>query len=195
MDARERWNERYRGATLVALPDEPPPWLAEHRELLGGGGRALDVACGDGRAARFLAELGHDVLAVDVSDVVVDAVNRAAGERGLAIAARALDLEREPLPPGPFDVVVALNFLQRDLADALQDALAPGGLLFLETFGAAHVEELGRTCNPAYVLERDELLHAFERLDVVAHRDGVVEREGGPRGLASLVARRPAAER
>ncbi|MGH2944387.1 MAG: SAM-dependent methyltransferase, partial [Solirubrobacteraceae bacterium] len=114
-------------------------------------------------------------------------------ERGLAIAPRVVDLAREPLPPGPYDAIVVMSFLQRDLFGALADALAPGGLLIYETFGRAHLDELGRSFNPAYVLERDELLHAFGRLEVLAHQDGVVDRAGGPRGVESLVARRPVA--
>jgi hypothetical protein len=106
-----------------------------------------------------------------------------------------VDLEREPLPQGPYDAIVTTNFLQRDLFAAMQDALAPGGLLLYETFGAAHVEELGHSFNPAYLLERGELLHAFEGLEIVDHQEGVVERSGGPRGVASLVARRPPAPR
>ena len=75
--ARERWNERYGGDGFEPFPDAPAPWLVEHaallRELAGAGRRrrALDVACGDGRNARWLAELGFEVDAVDVSDVAI----------------------------------------------------------------------------------------------------------------------------
>jgi tellurite methyltransferase len=192
MDARERWNERYARDDLVPFPDAPAQWLVEHRDLLAGGGRALDVACGDGRNALYLAQLGYEVDAIDASDVVIDALRMAAAERTLAIAPRVVDLEREPLPAGPYDAIVVLNFLQRDLFGALQAALAPGGLLVYETLSQAHVEELHNSFNPDYLLDRGELLHAFPRLEVVAHRDGVVERTGHPRGVGSLVARRPA---
>ncbi|HWC26032.1 MAG TPA: methyltransferase domain-containing protein, partial [Solirubrobacteraceae bacterium] len=170
-------------------------WLVEHRDLLAGGGRARDVACGDGRNARYLAQLGYEVDAIDVSDVVIDALATAARARGLAIAPRVVDLEHEPLPPGPYDVIVTMHYLQRDLFGPLQDALAPGGLLFYETLTQAHVDELGRSFNPAYLLEPGELLRAFPRLEVVAHHEGVVERAGGRRGVGSLVARRPLDDR
>jgi hypothetical protein len=74
----------------------------------------------------------------------------------------------------------------------MQDALAPGGLLIYETLGRAHVDELGRSFNPAYLLEDGELLRAFDRLEVIEHFDGVVQRPGGARGVGSIVARRPA---
>jgi len=193
MGARERWNERYARDDLKPFPDAPAEWLVEHRDLLPGGGRALDVACGDGRNALYLAQRGYEVDAIDASDVIIGALRAAAQERDLAITPRVVDLRREPLPAGPYDVIVTLNFLQRDLFRALQEALAPAGLLFYETLAQAHVEELGRSFNPAYLLERRELLRAFPRLEVVAHHEGVVERSGGPRGVGSLVARRPAA--
>jgi SAM-dependent methyltransferase len=191
MEAGERWNERY-AQGLEPFPDAPAAWLVQHRELLTGGGRALDVACGDGRNALYLAQHGYEVDAIDVSDVAIDALRRAAAERGLAIEPRVVDLEREPLPAGPYDVIVTMNFLQRDLFGPMQDALAPGGLLIYETLGRAHVDELGRSFNPAYLLEDGELLRAFDRLEVIEHFDGVVQRPGGARGVGSIVARRPA---
>jgi tellurite methyltransferase len=192
MGAGERWNERYAREGLEPFPDAPAQWLVEYRDLLTGSGRALDVACGDGRNALYLAQLGYEVDAIDASDVAIDALRAAAQERELAITPRVVDLEREPLPPGPYDAIVTLNFLQRELFGALQEALAPGGLLFYETLAPAHVEELGHSFNPAFLLEHGELLRAFPRLEVVAHHEGVVERSGGPRGVGSLVARRPA---
>lgn len=192
MEAADRWNARY-SQGFEPFPDRPAEWLVEHRALLGGGGRALDVACGDGRNATYLARLGYDVEAIDASDVAIDALRGAARDRGLAVTARVVDLEREPLPAGPYDVIVTMNFLQRDLFGALQGALAPRGLLFYETLGTAHVEQLGRSFNPAYLLERGELLRAFGALEVVAHHEGVAARADGLRGVESIVARRPRA--
>lgn len=194
--ARERWNARYGGAGFQAFPPQPAQWLDEHRELLvelatgEGVRRALDVACGDGRNARYLAELGFAVDAVDVSDVAIEALLAAAAKTGLAVAARVADLERDALPVACYDVVVCTNYLQRDLFGQLEAALRPGGLLVYETFSRAHVEELGRSFDPAYVLGDNELLRAFAGLHVRHYREGVVERRGGPRGLASLVAQR-----
>lgn len=194
MDAAERWNERYSNG-FEPFPDRPAEWLVEHRELLGGAGRALDVACGDGRNAAWLAQLGYEVDAIDASDVAIDALRAAARRRGLTVTPRVVDLEREPLPPGPYDVIVTMNFLQRDLFGPLRDALAPGGLLFYETLGQAHVAQLGRSFNPAYLLDDGELLRAFGDLEVVDHVEGVAPRSGGPRGVQGIVARRRAEAR
>lgn len=189
--ARERWNESRSAAGFEPFPDAPAAWLVEHAPLLPRHGRALDVACGDGRNARLLARLGLDVDAVDVSDVAIDALRATAAERAPGVRPRVLDLEREPLPEHAYDVVVSFLYLQRDLFAALERALRPGGWLLFETFARAHVVELGNRISPDYVLGANELLHAFASLHVRHYREGVVEEPAGRRGLASLVARRP----
>ncbi|HUR86609.1 MAG TPA: class I SAM-dependent methyltransferase [Solirubrobacteraceae bacterium] len=188
--ARERWNQRRTAMEFEPFPDMPADWLVEHGPLLGSEGRALDVACGDGRNALYLARLGFEVEAVDVSDVAIDALRAAAAERSLTIEPRVVDLEHEPPAAESYDVVVNVNYLQRDLFGALERALRPGGWLVFETFGRAHIDELGTSMNEAYVLGDNELLRAFSSLRVHHYREGVVVREGSPRGVASLLARR-----
>jgi SAM-dependent methyltransferase len=191
--ARERWNERRSAEGFAPFPDAPAQWLVEHRSLLGAGGRALDVACGDGRNALYLARLGFDVDALDVSDVAIEALRAAAPERAPTVHPRVVDLEREPLPQDAYDVILNFNYLQRDLFGALERALRPEGRLFFETFGRAHLDQLGKRIDPAYVLDHNELLHAFPGLRVRHFREGIAERHGVQRGVASLVAQRPGA--
>lgn len=194
--ARDRWNERYASGAFEPFPDAPAEWLVQHaallREAVAGADepRAIDVACGDGRNARLLAELGFAVDAVDISDVAIAALRQAATERGLRVDARVMDLERDTLQADAYDAVVCTSYLQRDLFAALAGALRPAGLLLVETFSRAHVEELGKPFNPAYVLDRGELRDAFAELEVLDYREGVVDRGGAPRGVASIVARR-----
>jgi 2-polyprenyl-3-methyl-5-hydroxy-6-metoxy-1,4-benzoquinol methylase len=198
--ARERWNARYAAAGFEAFPDAPAGWLVEHRALLADlrpgarTARALDVACGDGRNARWLAQLGFAVDAVDVSDVAIGALRLAAEARELSVDARVLDLEQEALPVGEYDVVVCMHFLQRPVFGSLQAALRPGGVLLYETFTRDHIEVLGSSFNAAFVLERNELLHAFAGLYVRHYREGVIEGGERPRAVASIVAQRLASE-
>jgi tellurite methyltransferase len=197
--AREKWNERFGAAGTAPGQDAPSEWLADNEDVLRAvagesrTGRALDVASGSGRNALFLAELGFEVDAVDISDVAIGALDTVARERRLPVRGRVADLEDDGLPSGSYDVVVNMNYLQRDLFGALAQAVAPGGLLLFETFAAAHIEELGAKTNPDYVLGPNELLRVFSDLLVVRYGEGVVERSGRPKGVASLVARRPTA--
>ena len=144
--ARAKWNRRYGARPARPLADPPAEWLWENRSLVAGspGRRALDVACGAGRNALFLAGLGFEVDAVDVSDVAVDRLRAAVRERSLSVDARRLDLERDPLPRSDYDLIVQIDYLQRDLFGSLQRALAPAGVLVVETVTRAHVEQLAR---------------------------------------------------
>ncbi|MDP1850166.1 MAG: methyltransferase domain-containing protein [Solirubrobacteraceae bacterium] len=194
MSSRDRWNERYAQPGRRWMPETPSEWLVAHERLLHGGGRALDVACGDGRNTLYLAQLGYMVEAIDVSDVAIDALRATVEARGLtmAITVGVVDLEREPLPAGPYDVIVMTNFLLRDLYEPLQDALTPGGLLVFETLARCHVDELGHSFNPDYLVAPGELAQAFARLEVVDQHEGVAQRSGHARGVAGIVARKPA---
>lgn len=85
------------------LPDEPlVDWY--ERDLLGdvAGARVLDVGCGNGRNGRWLAERGAAVVGVDLAAAVLDEV-RPALPAGMEV--HALDVLRDPLPGGPFDVI------------------------------------------------------------------------------------------
>jgi cyclopropane fatty-acyl-phospholipid synthase-like methyltransferase len=155
------------------------------------GRRALDVACGDGRNAGYLAsELGFQVDAVDVSDVATDALRATAAARGLAVHAWPLDLEQGGLPAGPYDVIVQINYLQRDLFASLARTLTPGGLLILETFTRPDLETLGNHVEAHYLLDPGELPGAFADLEVIRHREAIVEHRWRRRAVAGLVARR-----
>jgi tellurite methyltransferase len=149
------------------------------------------VACGDGRNAGYLAQLGFEVDAVDVSDVAIDALRAAADARGLSVHPRRCDLEEAGLTEADYDVIVQINYLQRGLFGDLVRALGPGGLLILETFTRADLEALGNHVEARYLLDAGELPASFPELEVIRHREAVVEHGGRTRAVAGLVARRP----
>jgi SAM-dependent methyltransferase len=128
--------------------------------------------------------------AVDISDVIIEKLRAAVADRGLRVTPLRLDLERDPLPAAQYDVIVQFNYLQRSLFEPLARALAPGGILLLETVTRAHVVELGNDFDPRFLLDTDELAASFPDLDVLRYQEGVTERAGRPRAVASLVARR-----
>ena len=90
-------------------------------------------------------------------------------------------------------MVVLIDYLQRSLFESVPRALAPGGVLIAETVTRAHIEQLGRSFDHRFVLEPGELARAFPGLTVLRSREGIVDRAGRPRAVASLVAVRPAA--
>jgi SAM-dependent methyltransferase len=164
----------------------PSEWLVTHHELLPPYGRALDVACGHGRNAVWLAQHGFDTTAVDRNPPLVDALATRARADGLPLTARALDLEAAGVTLGDelYDVVVVVHYLHRPLFPALLASLRPGGVLVYETFTVAQAAR-GRPTNPAFLLEPGELARLVAPLEILAAREG--DYEG--RMVSSVVAR------
>lgn len=163
---------------------EAAPWLPND-------GWALDVACGTGRNALYLAERGLRVLAVDLSGRGLRRLQDRARARRLPIHPVQADLGRFAVRPGRFRVVVNTHFLLRSSFPLLREALAPGGLLLFETYNVDEIELLGGDVRRAYALDRGELRRAFGDLETILYEEGVVPRPGGDEGLARLIARKP----
>jgi len=148
----------------------PSAWLTRWTHLIRPGGRVLDLACGSGRHAAWLAGQGFAVLGVDRDAEAVAGLP--AGVTG-----RVADLEQGSWPladAGQFDAVVVTNYLHRPLWPHLLDALAPGGLLIYETFAAGN-ETLGKPSRPDFLLQPGELLDVTRgRLRVVGYEDGTL---------------------
>jgi len=147
---------------------------------------ALDIACGSGRNAVYLALRGYNVTALDnLPDALVKA-NELASRSGVAIRT----VQRDVTFPGALDderadVVVVVRFLDRVLFGPLQRAVSPGGILVYETFTVEQAS-IGHPRNPRYLLESDELAHAFPQLETLVYREGFFDGAY----LARLVARR-----
>ena len=165
----------------------PASWLLQHADILPREGRALDVACGRGRHALWLAERGLKTMAVDRSPDAVSTVNEEARARHLPLSAEVRDLETgaHPFPSSSYDVIVVVHYLHRRLFPALIAALVPGGLLVYETFTRAQAAR-GKPTNPDYLLESGELLDLVRPLEILASREG--DYDG--RMVASVIARR-----
>lgn len=174
--------------TIGASPlHAPSAWLIENADLLPPGGKVLDVACGRGRHALWLASAGFDVHAIDRDPVKIEFLQETAERLHLSLSCEVVDLETDPVPslPGPCDAVLVFNYLHRPLMAALRGALAPGGRLFYETFTARQAER-GHPKNPAFLLNAGELPTLMAPLAVIRSREGEVD----GRFIASAVAER-----
>lgn len=190
-DSERFWDERYRGEE--AVPERgPADFLVEHRDLLPGSGRALDVAMGTGRNALYLASLGYEVTGIDVSGVAVARCREEAARRGLAVEAVRADLESYDLPTAAFDVVIDFYYLQRDLAPRIEAALRPGGILVFESFTTEQRRHGWGPQQDAFLLQPGELRSLFPTLKELTYREGLVESQSGrgTKAVAGLVARR-----
>ena len=124
--ARERWNARYRGG---AGPDAPAAFLTDRADLLPASGRALDLAGGTGRHAVWLAARGLEVTLVDVADGACASARERAAQAGVRLTAVRAELGVDPLPAGPFAVVLAHHYLDRAVWRQAATQLAPAGVL------------------------------------------------------------------
>ena len=175
----------------------PAPWLeraiAEWPGLIPEGRhrkRALDIACGTGRDAVFLALAGFEVEAWDHDAAALSRAGDLARRHGVSLRLRDIDLETQALPvfeTAAFALVACFRYLHRPLFPALASAVAPGGILVYETFRVGQ-ERFGKPRRPRFLLRAGELREAFAGLDVVRY-----EEPSPPEGpwTARLIARRP----
>jgi len=198
---RERWDRKY------AVREGPAHFrssrfLVEHRHLFtctgqdaarqpagfSTGRRALDVACGFGGSSLYLASLGYQVDAVDVSGVALARVQAEASRRGLNVSLVQADLSHWWVPPSRYDLIVVRYYLNRSFMPQLSRGLRAGGLLFVETRNVRYLS-VRPGFDPAFLLQLGELrCFAMDAgLDVVQVTDGMPEAH-----TSQLIARRPA---
>lgn len=189
-----KWNARYADREPGALPEPSPPLP----DAVAGvpPGRALDLACGAGRHAVWLASRGWRVAAVDGSDAAVSLLLANAERAGCRerIEPHVADLEADPpeftIALAAYDLIVDCYFLHRPLFAAVRGGVRPGGLFV----AALHLPAPDGQRGHGYVLRPGELermvgewrwdvLHATERTARVA--------TGDEPGVAEIVARRP----
>lgn len=176
---RLRWDERY-ASRCAAAPDSIglPEVFAPYADAFPAGGHALDLACGQGATAVWLARRGLTVRGLDVSPVAVGQARELAARAGVADRCHfdVVDLD-DGLPPGPTaDVIVCHRFRDRRLDRAIADRLAPDGLLAISVLSAVGAAPGPFRAGPG------ELTAAFANLTVIAAGEGD--------GQAWLLARR-----
>jgi SAM-dependent methyltransferase len=176
---RHRWDERYAAKGPPSLSSIAPPRIfARYADMLAAAGTALDLACGQGLGAVWLAVRGLQVVGLDISAVAVSQARELAGRAAVGTRCQfdVVDFDGG-LPPGPpVDVIVCCRFRDRRLDQAIIERLAPGGLLAI-----AVLSEVGAAPGP-FRAAPGELPAAFAELDPVAAGEG--------EGYAWLLARR-----
>jgi tellurite methyltransferase len=162
---REKWDLRYsKESGAFPTPDE---FLVTHEEILRSG-RALDVACGRGGNALYLAERCYSVDAVDISFQALCQLQAEAIRRGLDIRCVTADLDWYPIPRDLYDLVIVFYFFSKPLMRSIGDALKQGGLIFYATFNERHTS-VRPEFNPAYLIPPDGLSPYFRDFDILVH--------------------------
>lgn len=180
MDIRG-WDERYRSEG-VKHP-APTPLLAEVARKLKPG-RALDLACGTGRNAVWLAEHGWTVTAVDGSPAAIEILQKLCPE----VDAHVADLEKHefPIEMASWDLIVLAYYLQRDLFEPVKLGVKPGGVALV----IVHLVEPGHE-QSRFSVQPGELARYFEGWEILHSYEGKPKDPAHKRAVAEIVARKP----
>jgi SAM-dependent methyltransferase len=198
-DEKTLWNQKYAEASHGSLAPDPfllsaySEYLNETKPDSG-----LDVAGGVGRHSLWLAERGWKVKLVDISGVGVNLAQENFHQRqGLhlmggtqtpvrELETQVLDLSQiHDLGHEQYDLILVFFYLQRSLFPALISALRPAGFLIYKTY-TTESKRLGcGPSHPMYLLQPNELLHAFQSLRILHYHETTKEK-----GIAELVAQK-----
>ncbi|HEV3200711.1 MAG TPA: methyltransferase domain-containing protein [Bryobacteraceae bacterium] len=177
------WDHHY--SNPDGLDFTPAPLLVEVADRLVPG-CALDLACGHGRNAIYLAGLGWRVTALDSSPAAIHLLRERSP--GLSMDARVADLEAGEFRIGPasFDLICDFFYLQRDLFPQIREGVRPGGLFV----GAIHLFDPAAVPrrNPAFQLRPGEFREEFVGWKILFYSEGL--EPGRTRPAARIVARR-----
>jgi len=212
-----RWQSRHREAATQP-PPAPAAFLLECFPLLPrphSHSCALDLACGAGQNAAWLAERGWPVVAVDFASAALERLATLAASHHIPIHRKSFDaiparfkgivlaeadLETAVLPEAAFALILCFQYLDRQAFPRIERALAPGGFLLYETFTDAQPASREDQCSagspsghfahagphsPDHLLHPGELRNAFPSLESLFYRECI-----SSRAIASLLARK-----
>lgn len=164
-----KWNARYQ---KEFMPTEPSAFLLDcyaffapllsrfpHSDQIQNQARpkALDLACGNGRNTKLLAQWGFEIDALDISQVALSHIQNLPHIHPILA-----DLDSHTLPKAHYDLILDSFFLDRRLFNAIKDSLKPQGFVLFETF----------TYSESTSLHPDRMLQPNELQGVFSPRDG-----------------------
>lgn len=180
------WQERYRKAGQKDLDTGPTPLLLDTARGLQPG-QALDLACGTGRNALWLAREGWRVRAVDGSSAAIAQLRTEAERERLTVVAEVADLKQGyPIGEANWDLILIAYYLQRDLIEPAKRGVTPGGLLLV----IVHTTEGDEEPTDSR-LRPGELKNYFQDWNIIYEYEGTPNDAAHRRRVAEVVAQRP----
>ncbi|BHH82068.1 class I SAM-dependent methyltransferase [Desulforhopalus sp. 52FAK] len=173
---KKKWDDRY----SQDLGNLTPSSLLKKHIHQATVGRALDIACGNGKNSIFLAQQGFDMDAVDISSVAIENLREKAPE----INAMCRDLDEFTIEEEHYNLILNANFLDRRLFPYIISGLQTGGLLIFESFTGAKTSK--------YCLGPNELLQAFSSLHIVYYAESDIPGSGKFEKSVALIAMKDA---
>ena len=183
VEDRERWDKKYRNNHPIPVKIAE---VVERYSRLAKGKKALDIACGTGRNAKFLAGQGFEVDALDISPVALESL------KGLEnINAKEVDFDNYRLKEDAYDLIVCTYYLNRSLFPQIEKALKEDGVFIFETF-MHHPDNTKVPSNRSFLLEDGELELTFDdRYEILHLQDFMDNIACGDKAMkSSIVARK-----
>lgn len=165
-------------------------------------GPVLDIGCGDGRDAVFLARKGFDVTAIDVRQKAIDTAQKLAKTNGVIVHFLLKDVREYDFPKNHYQAIIALNSLfflgKKDFyaaIDNIKKFLISGGIAIISSFTVndsmfdkirMENEEVGERefknsgGHYWYFLDHDELLRLFDGFEILFHKETLTQDPGHP---------------
>jgi tellurite methyltransferase len=182
------WEKRYRSRERSAedFGAAPAPLLIETARKLRPG-KALDVACGTGRNALWLAEHAWKVTAVDGAPSAIRVLLDRASDRHLKIDTRVADLEKHEfeIVPDAWDLIAMCYYLQRDLFAPAKRGIVAGGVLL----AIVHITHPGEEAT-SHRLNPGELKNYFRGWEILHYYEGRPRDAAHKRLVAEVAARK-----
>ncbi len=166
-------------------------WFQWHARLIRPDMRVLDLACGEGLHAIAAAKRGASVVAVDNDPIRLERARQAAHKAKVAVEFVQADLSRQPIPDGPYGIVLQFDYLDRRRLPDFLDVVEPGGYFLAETF-LEQQRELGwGPTSDEHLLKTGELWTLLGQFEIVLAREVLEILDGRTKAVASILARRP----
>jgi len=183
------WDQRYRSKERAGedLQTGPTKLLAQTAMKLPPG-KALDLACGTGRNALWLAQESWEVTAVDGAPAAIEILEERARKQNANVKTVIADLGKGEysITPAYWDLITVCYYLQRDLIEPAKNGTRPGGLLLM----IVHTTE-GNEQPTESRLRPGELIRCFTGWEILHHYEGKPDDPAHRRSVAEIVARRP----
>ncbi|WP_127470845.1 class I SAM-dependent methyltransferase [Thiomicrorhabdus aquaedulcis] len=152
---------------------------------------ALDLGCGAGRDAVFLAQKGFVVDAIDSEARTLKRAKQLAARSRTQVRFKCCDLKNtECFPDQMYDVILMVRYLNRDLFDAIKQHVKPGGYVLIHTFSEG-VEEFKSPKNPNFILQHGELRQIFAGFTILVDNTTYLN-DGRP--MNAFIAQKPLIE-
>lgn len=176
---QERWNQRYREGYYADRPY--PVAFLEGNIGMFTPGRALDIACGLGRNARFLAQHGFSVVGIDISDYALTLASEHPSSTELNIEYRQHDLDCGLPELGKFDLITIIRYANRPLLASIDRYLNPNGYLLIELPLLYDCDDrpLAGPTEPKYRMQRHEVQSLLKDVQIEFGFEGLIKDPDG----------------